>query len=237
MSWVAVAVGGGAIVGGLLASDAQSDAAGQAAGAQRDSSAAGIAEQRRQFDAIQALLKPYNDAGAGALLGQQNLIGLKGPDAQRQAISALESSPMFTSLQQQGENALLQNASATGGLRGGNLQTSLAKFRPQLLSALIEQQFSKLGGLTSVGQNAAAMTGNAGMGSANSISNLLMQGGDAQAMAALAQGRANAGAFNSIGSGVGAFAGLGGFGRLSNGPYAVNPNAPDGSAAFMNGGF
>ena len=226
MSFVAVAVGGGAIIGGLLSADAQSDAASTAAGAQTAASNAGIGEQRRQFDAIQKLLKPYTDAGEGSLLGQQNLLGLKGPDAQRQAIAALESSPMFTSLQQQGENALLQNASATGGLRGGNLQTSLAKFRPQLLSALIEQQFAKLGGITSLGQNSAALTGNAGMSSGNNISNLLMQGGDAQAAAALAQGRAAAGGFNAIGSGIGTFAGLGGFGRMGG----------DGSALGLTGG-
>jgi len=173
-----------------------------------------VEEQRRQFDAIQKLLKPYVTAGTGALSAQQNLIGLGGASKQQQAIKALEQSPQMQALVQQGENAILQNASATGGLRGGNTQAALAQFRPNVLSQLIESQFSKLGGLTSIGQNAAAMTGNAGMNSANQISNLFQQNGAVQANAAIARGQANANAWNILPQAVGTFAGLGGFGSF-----------------------
>lgn len=230
MTWVAVAVVGGSLIGGIMASDAQSDAAGQAAGAQRDSSAMGIAEQRRQFDSIQALLKPYVDAGGPALYGQQSLVGLQGPQAQRDAISALEGSPEFAALTKQGENSLLQNASATGGLRGGNLQTSLAKFRPSLLSGLINQQFDRLGKFTALGQNSAVMQANAGMGTSNQITDLLQQAGAATAGGALAAGKANASMWNTAGSAPGLFAGLGGFQRL--GGAGMNPQ-PDFSAGYF----
>ena len=103
-------------------------------------------------------------------------------------------------LTQQGENALLQNASATGGLRGGNLEAALAKFRPQMLSQLIQSQYTNLGGLTSIGQNAAAGVGNAGQNTGNAITNLLQQQGAAQAGSALASGQANAGLASGIGS-------------------------------------
>jgi len=157
-----------------------------------------IEESQRQFDAIQELLKPYSQAGVGALGQQQALIGLSGADEQQRAIDALSSSPQMAALTTQGENAILQNESATGGLRGGNVQAALAQFRPQLLSQLIQQQYSNLGGLVSVGQNAAAGVGNAGQNSSNQIINALGQQGAAQAGAALAQGQAQAGMWNNI---------------------------------------
>lgn len=203
MSWAAVAVVGGAVVGGVLASNAQSDAAETAAGAQTASSDASIAEQRRQFEAIQKLLSPYAAAGESAIGGQQGLLGLAGPDAQRQAIAGIESSPQFQSMMQQGENAILQNASATGGLRGGNVQATLAQFRPQLLSQLIESQFNKLGTISGLGQASAAGQAAAAQQTGANIGNALTQQGQAAAGAALAQGQAQAQMWGNIGGAVG----------------------------------
>ncbi len=210
MSWGFVAVAGASLVGGAISADAQRSAGNKAADAQSAASEAGIAEQRRQFDAVQKLLSPYANAGTGALSAQQDLAGLNGVDAQQKAISALQSGPQFTAMLKQGENSILQNASATGGLRGGNTQGALAQFSPQLLAQTINDQYGRLGGLTSIGQNAAAMTGNAGMQTGNSIAALLQQQGAAQAGAALSAGKATAGFANSISSGMGTYFGLGG---------------------------
>lgn len=186
MSGIATAVIGGAIVG----AGATIYASNQAAEAQTEASELGIEEQRRQFDAVQELLAPYVQAGEGALTGQQALLGLQGPQAQAEAIAALEASPQYQTLVQQGEEALLQNASATGGLRGGNLQGALAQYRPQILSQLIESQYNKLGQVAGLGQASAAGTGAAAQQTGSSIANLLAQQGQAQAGAALAQGQA-----------------------------------------------
>lgn len=207
---VGAAVAGAALVGGVASSSAQKSAANKASKAQQASAEAGIAEQQRQFDAIQELLKPYVLAGTGALTGQQNLIGLNGENAQAMAIQSLQQSPQFTSLLQQGENSILQNASATGGLRGGNAQAALAQFSPALLARTINDQYSKLSGITSLGQNAAAGVGNAGMATGNNITNLLGQVGSAQAGNALAAGNAQANAWGSLSGGIGAYAGLSG---------------------------
>ena len=182
----ALVVGGTQIAGGAMSSNA----AGKAAGQQAAASQAGIDETRRQFDAMQKLLEPYAQAGVPALQGQQNLLGLGGADAQGQAIQQLQSSPMFQQLTRQGEDAILQNASATGGLRGGNTQAALAQFRPNMLNSIIDQQYNRLGGLANMGQNSAAMTGQAGMSAAGSISGLLEQQGAARAGGTL--GKANA---------------------------------------------
>lgn len=178
----------GDVIGELTGANAQAEAAERAAGIQSGASAAGIAENRRQFDQLVALMSPFVTTGTSALGAQGALLGLNGAQAQAQAISALESSPQFTSLVQQGENALLQNAAATGGLRGGNTQNALATLRPQMLSALIESQYSKLGGLSQLGQASAAGQASAGMQSASAISDLLAQQGAAQAGGVLARG-------------------------------------------------
>jgi hypothetical protein len=195
-----------------MSSRAQAKAGNKAAQIQADASATDIAERRRQFDQIQELLRPYTEAGPGALTAQQDLLGLGGENAQQAAIAALEQSPQFAAMQQQGENAILANASATGGLRGGNTQAALAQFRPQVLSQLIGDQYSRLGGLVSIGQNAAAGVGNAGMATAAGIGGALQQQGAALAGGALAQGRGQAGMWNAAGNAIGAYGGMGGFG-------------------------
>ena len=198
MTWGLTAVAGATLVGGYMASNSAQDAASTAAGAQTAASQASIEESRRQFESIQKLLQPYSQAGTAALGQQQALLGLTGPQAQQDAISALASGPQMQALTQQGENALLQNASATGGLRGGNLEAALAKFRPQMLNQLIQSQYTNLGGLTSVGQNAAAGVGNAGMTTSEQVINALNQAGAAQAGSALAAGQANANMWNNM---------------------------------------
>jgi hypothetical protein len=174
-----------AVGGNLLSSSMQADAASEAAGAQSGAAQAGIDEQRRQFDEMQRLLAPYVQAGQPALAGMQNLIGLGGAEAQQQAISGIEQSPLLQALTRQGEEAILQRASATGGLRGGNVQAALAQFRPQMLQQALEQQYSRLGGLTSLGQQSAARVGTAGMETGVNVGNLLQQQGAARAGGAL----------------------------------------------------
>ena len=209
---VAAAVVGAGIGGALLSSRAQTKAANTASNAQERAAQLGIEQQNRQFEAVQKLLSPFVTAGTGSLSAQQNILGLNGPAAQQAAISALEGSPQFAALTRQGEDAILANASATGGLRGGNVQASLAQFRPQLLAQLIDRQYAQLGGLTSLGQNAAAGVGNAGMQTGNNVAGLLGQMGGAQAGSALAAGSAQAGIYNALGSSLGMYAGMGGLG-------------------------
>lgn len=218
---------GGVIGAGLGGAIEGEEAVGQASQAQQQSAQAGIDEQRRQFDAIQKLLQPYSEAGTGALAQQQALLGMGTPEAQQQAITALQNSPQFQALQQQGETAILQNAAATGGLRGGNVQAALAQFRPALLSGLIEQQYNRLGGLTAIGQNAAAGVGNAGMSTGSNIATLLGRQGQAQAGGILGQQGALTGGF---GQAFGAIDRAGGLGKLFGGSSpgfqgggAVNP--------------
>lgn len=201
-----IAVGGATLISGM----AQADAAEGAAAAQSGAAQAGIEEQRRQFDAVQKLLAPYVSAGAPALEAQQAFLGLKGPEAERAAIERIKGGETFQALASQGEEALLQRASATGGLRGGNIQGALAQFRPALLSSLIDQQYGRLGGMTALGQQSAAGVGAAGQQTGVNVANLLGQQGAAQAGAEIAQGKAFGAIPAAISGGLGLFSGLGG---------------------------
>jgi len=213
----AIAVGGATIVSGFMQSNAASKAAEiQGAAAEKGiaqqgvSSQAAIDEQRRQFDAVQKILQPFVAVGAPAVEQQQALLGLRGPEAERAAIERISGGEQFKALAQQGEESLLQRASATGGLRGGNIQAALGQFRPQLLSNLIEKQYGQLGGLATLGQSSAAGVGTAGMNTGANIANLLGQQGAAQAGGAIAQGRAYGAFPTALASGLGIYSGLGG---------------------------
>ena len=220
MSWIAVAVAGAGLVGGAISADSQRKAANTAADAQKDAAQQGINAQNTQFEAVRKLLDPYVQGGNKAFGAQQDLSGLNGAAPQQSAIDALMRSPRFTSALQTGNNNILQNASATGGLRGGNTQSALGQFSPQLLAQIINEQFGQLGGISNLGQNAAAGVGNAGSANANNVSSLLAQQGAATAGGALANGRVNAGYGNLIGQVGGFIGGYGGFGKS-----AINPNA------------
>ncbi len=204
------------------AAEIQSGAAQAGIESQERSTQLAIDEQKRQFDALQKLLSPYVQAGQGGLSAYQNLLGVNTPQAQQQAIAQLQQSPQFASMMQQGENAILQNASATGGLRGGNTQAALAQFRPQLLNQLIQQQLQGYSGLATMGQNSAAGVGSAGMNLGSNIgnlysnlgtnqANLLGQMGAAQAGAKIAGGQARAGMANSLLNLGGQLYGMGAF--------------------------
>lgn len=188
----ALVVGGSQLIGSTM----QASAAGEAAGIQAGAAEAGIAEQRRQFDALQALLKPYTEAGLPALEAQQAFLGLRGPEAERAAIERISGGERFQELTRQGEEALLQRASATGGLRGGNVQSALAQFRPQVLNQLIEEQYGRLGGMTTLGQRSAAGVGAAGTELGTNVANLLAQQGAARAGGELGEAKAYGSLFN-----------------------------------------
>ncbi|MFA6064026.1 MAG: hypothetical protein WC736_15665 [Gallionella sp.] len=208
MSAVYTIVGAGTLIGGYLQGQGQQNAAEAGANAQMGAATMGIEEQRRQFDAIMKLLQPYTAAGEGALGQQQALLGLSGPEAQQKAIDELQNSPQFLAMTQQGENAILQNASATGGLRGGNTQGALAQFRPRLLSEVIQNQFSNLGTITSTGANAAGGLANAGATNASQIAALMQQFGAAQAGGAMGAGQAQSTLGGAILGGTGMLAGM-----------------------------
>lgn len=183
-------------------------AAQEAGAAQTEATQAGIDFQREMLDQFMGLASPYVEAGTGALQQQQALAGLLGPEAQAAAISGLESSPAFQSALQQGETSILQNAAATGGVRGGNTQGVLAQYAPQLLSQEIANQYNKLGGIAGMGQSAAMGVGNMGMQAGQGISNSLSALGQQQASGILGEYNLQRGFLGDLFGGALGIAGL-----------------------------
>jgi len=177
-------------VGSIASSAIGAGAAKSAGQAQGQAAIAGMAEQRAAREELARRLEPYAAVGGPALQAQMAALGLSGPEAQAAFVAQQEQSPIFQALARQGEEAILQKASATGGLRGGNVQGALAEFRPSLLNQFLTQQYERLGGMTTLGQQSAAGVGSAGMTAAGNIAELLGQAGQARAGAALGAGQA-----------------------------------------------
>lgn len=96
-------------------------------------------------------------------------------------------SPLYQAAVQQGENAVLRNASATGGLRSGNASENLAQVNQNALVAAYNDQIAGLQGLSSLPSNANNIAG-----LMSGVGNTLGQGQSA-AGNALAQGQLGAG--------------------------------------------
>jgi hypothetical protein len=208
---VAAGIGAaGSIVGGLLGGKGAKKAAKAAARAQQQSAQMAIDQQNRLFDITRADNLPFIQAGQKAVGAEGDLLGLNGGDVQSTAIQGLKDSPLFRSLYDTGEEALLANASATGGLRGGNTQRGLADFGSDTLARVIQQQLSNLGGLRGSGQATGTALGGLSGNNAAQISALLNQQGSAKAGGILANAAINANNTNNVFSSLGSFLGQGG---------------------------
>ena len=215
---VAAAIVASAVVGAgaaYMSAEAAEDASNAQVAAARD----GQDTQRQMFERTQEILRPYVQAGQAQLpmlagytqagpqaFGRQlDLAGLRGPQAQQAAIQQVQAQPRFGALTRAGEEAILANASATGGLRGGNTQNALARFRSDLLAQEIEREYARMGGLTAFGQGVSqnlaqlgqasgASVGAQGMQTGQGIANLQGAAGAAQAGGILGQ----AGAYGQV---------------------------------------
>lgn len=159
-----------------------------------------IAENQRQFGVTQANFEPFLQAGRSALGAQGDLMGINGTPQQQTAIDALKASPLYQSIFRNGEETLLQNGSATGGMRGGNMQRGLADFGADTLSSVIQQQLAQLGGMSGMGLGATGDLGRFGAANAGALSNLYGVQGSARAGGALQRAAINSSSWNNAGA-------------------------------------
>lgn len=196
-SWVATAIVGGAVVGGVakaysasLASDAQASAADKAAAASMD-----MYYRTRQD------LAPYRDEGQYAMTElNKRLEHLVSPIEMDQA--ALEKTPGYQFTKAQGLKAVQNSAAARGlGVSGAALKGG-ATFATELANKTYQDQFNlenvnrtntfnRLKSLVDTGLQAGIYGGSIGQKSA-----------DTSAQAAMAKGNAEAAGYNAIGGAV-----------------------------------
>lgn len=209
-----VSVGSGAIGGAINAYFGYRASKDQQMAAQT-----GINEVQNRYTDFQNSMQPYATAGGSALNSQLALAGLGAPGSEQAQIDAIKNSPEFQSMLKTGETSILQNASATGGLRGGNTQAALATYSPQLLSQLVNERYSRLSGISSMGYGASSNIGAAGLSTGQLIAQLLADKGAAKAGGTMAIGQGISGLFGSAAQGLGTYYGMGGrFGSQSTTP-------------------
>jgi hypothetical protein len=173
-------------------------------------------------------MAPWLTAGTAALGQQGDILGLNGADKSAAALAALKDSPIYASLIRSGDEGVLQNASATGGLRGGNLQRGLADFHADTFAQLIQRQLENLSGVSGAGLTAGADLGQLGANKSNALAGLFGQQGAAQAGSTLAQSGINQQLTNNVFKSLGSFAGAGGFGGFGGfSPSTIAGLRPD----------
>jgi curli biogenesis system outer membrane secretion channel CsgG len=183
------------LVGSLIGGNAASDAANTQANAAQQ----GINTIQNYNNQSRTDLMPWLMAGQSSLGGLTSLLGLGGNGAQQSAIDNLQSGPLFQSLYRQGTNAILGNASATGGLRGGNTEGALYNLGSDTLNQVIQNQIANLTGLSNTGFQAGGLLGQFGQDTAQSIAQLLGAQGAARAGGQLGSASALTGALGNIG--------------------------------------
>jgi hypothetical protein len=129
--------------------------------------------QKEALDYLKEINKLPQQYKEGALSNLAGIYGLEGgTGSQQDLIDRARTSPLYGAImggQEAGEEAILRNAAATGGLRSGNIQSNLYDYNTQLANkALLEsynQQLGGLQGLTGLATNEASIAQNmAGMG-------------------------------------------------------------------------
>ena len=205
----------------LFMGGAAKDASRKAAKAQTAAMQQGIGQQGQILGQVEGYYDPYRQFGAEALGQYGDLLGTNGAAGQQAAIEALRNSPYFKALYGQGEEAVLQNASATGGLRGGNTQRSLYELGENTLAQTIQQQLANLTGGVNMGYGTAGALGSAAMGTGNNITDLLVGQGQAKAQDILTRGAIDNSFWGGLGSlalnGAGMALGIPGMGSMGGG--------------------
>lgn len=175
----------------------------------------GIDTQNAFSQQVRQDYMPYTQAGTAAIGDYGDLLGINGDEAQATGIEALRNGPLYGALYNRGEEAILQNAAATGGLRGGNLQRGLADFGADTLASVYSNQLSNFYNMAGLGLGAQGTVTQAGGNATNNVTNLLGEIGGAKANNFLAKGRINAQNWSNVGSLLdevaGVYAGGGGF--------------------------
>lgn len=238
MSFVAVAVGGGALVGGIGGAIINSNAAGNAADIQSAAANKALDLDSSMFGTIQGDISPYLQAGSSAV-GQLGTMASQ-PVSFTQQDFLNNQDPAYGFDMQQGTQAVQRSAAAAGGLQSGGTLTALNNYAQGMASNEYSNaynrfmnnqntQFSRLQSVAGMGQTATGQLAGAAGNYMDQSGNMITGSANAQAAGTIGSANALSSGLSSLTSGVGAFAGLGGlsggFGSAGYTPAgAANPS-------------
>ncbi len=214
--------------------------ASSAANAQEAAANNATAVQEQMYNQTVAREQPYVAAGGNALTalmqGEGLATGQSDPNVANGSLSApfnpanLAQTPGYQFALQQGEQGVADQASATGGVGGGNTLKALTQYGQGLASTTYQQQFNdyltqqqqqfgNLQTLAGSGQNAAANLGALGAQTGQNIGNNIIGAGNASAAGTVGATNAITGGINNLSSNylLSSLLGGGGSGLFSGG--------------------
>jgi hypothetical protein len=188
MSWVAAAVAGSAIIGGVSASNA----AKKSAKASKNATNATLAENARQFDLARADTAPYREAGVGALDSIRRIF--MGGD-----MSAIRNDPGYQFTRSEGLSAGADALGSMGMRQSGRAVKAAERYATGLADNQANSVFNRLATIAGIGTSGVNTSANAGANAAGNNSAALMQNGANRASAYMQGG---AGVNNAIQGGM-----------------------------------
>jgi hypothetical protein len=207
MTFVAVAIGGSALLG-YMGSRKQAKAAESASQLQYEATSDAAKQQREMFDILNAQQAPYREAGYSAL----NQINTMLPSFTREFTSAdliKNLDPSYQFMLQQGLGATGQAMNVGGG--GSNVDLARQRFAQEYAKSGAQQAFTnyqnqqsniynRLASLAGIGQTAQSQTNTLGTNTANALSQLGIGGASALGAGQVGAANAMAGAYGNIGN-------------------------------------
>ena len=233
MTFVAVAIGGSALLG-YMGSRKQAKAAESASQLQYEATSDAAKQQREMFDILNAQQAPYREAGYGAL----NQINTMLPQFTKEFTSAdliKNLDPSYQFMLQQGLGATGQAMNVGGG--GSNVDLARQRFAQEYAKTGAQQAFNnyqsqqsniynRLSNLAGIGQAAQSQANTLGSNTANALSQLGIGGASALGAGQVGAANAMAGAYGGIGNALTLSSLLtpqGGGGITAGGATTMNP--------------
>lgn len=203
MSFVAVGVGGAALVGGVAGAVISSNAAGNAADKQTSAANYATDLQKQEYDQTRQDQQPWRDAGSAALsqMGDPSFSQTFNPTDMETV------DPGYNFRMQQGQQALERSAAARGGLQSGGTMKAITQYGQDYASGEYQNaynrftndqtnRFNRLSSIAGLGQTANAATAQAGQTYATAAGNNATGAANAQGAAGIASANAYGGAIN-----------------------------------------
>lgn len=207
MSWIAVAVVGGAVIGGV----ASNSAAGKAAKAQGQAADKASSTELEMYNQTREDQKPWRDAGTQAL--SQMLAGTKdgGEFNHNFTMADFVKDPGYDFRMQQGMQGLERGASARGGVLSGGALKQAERYGQDYASGEygkaydrfnndLTTRYNRLASIAGTGQTATQQIGQMGTQVAGQLGENYMQAGNARASGYVGSANAINGAGQTIGN-------------------------------------
>lgn len=190
MSWIATAIGGGAVIGGIASYLGSSNAA----SAEENAAAQETATQQSIFNTENSEMAPYRTAGYGALSTLQGDMGkLTSPFTMQD----FQTDPGYQFQLQQGEQAIQASAAARGVLNSTGTAKAMTNYSQGVANQQYQNAYGRymqtnqntynmLSGVANMGLGAQGMTNSAAQNYGNNVNQAQISSGNAQAAADMA---------------------------------------------------